>query len=126
MLYIISVSWSSRDSRLGVWAARYGGRREPSEKDYIGYRTDPRPWDRDVHSAFDDCICGLDYEKMGTGPRLFVEHHVVYESEYARIRKYHWKAVHLGQPAVRHDDWLADVGINLTQQLLTCRGSDVP
>lgn len=79
-----------------------------------------------MHSAFDDCICGLYHEKMGAGPRLFVEHHVVNDAKYARIRKNHRKAVHFGQPAVRHDGWLTDVGINLTQPLLTCRGSDAP
>lgn len=67
-----------------------------------------------MHSAFNNCICGLCYEKMSTGLCLFIEHYIMHDSEYARIRKNHWKAVHLGQPAVRHDGRLTDVGINLT------------
>tara|TARA_B100001113_G_scaffold346329_1_gene337091 strand:- start:433 stop:588 length:156 start_codon:yes stop_codon:yes gene_type:complete len=51
---------------------------------------------------------------MSTGLCLFIEHYIMHDSEYARIRKNHWKAVHLGQPAVRHDGRLTDVGINLT------------
>ena len=79
-----------------------------------------------MHSSFDDCFSGLCYEKMGADPCLFIKHYVVHDSEYACIRKNHWKAMHLGQPAVHHDGWLMDVGINLTQRLLTCRGSDAP
>ena len=67
-----------------------------------------------MHTAFDDCIRGLCYEKMSEGSRLFIEHYIIHDSEYTRIGKNHWKAVHLGQPAVRHDGRLTDVGINLT------------
>lgn len=57
---------------------------------------------------------------------MFIKHYVMHDSEYTRIWKNNWKAVHLSQPAVHHDGWLTDVGINLTQPLLTCRGSDEP
>jgi len=63
---------------------------------------------------------------MGASLCLLIKHYIVHDSEYARIWKYHRKTVHLGQPTVRHDAWLTLVGINLTQPLLTCLGSDVP